>query len=236
MSRRCRIAGLNVNIDSKNKQLMAQSEKYAFDFRCEPDINVRIVQAQINKFKEKYPGANDETAEYILTGSQFYRKLLAYDGFMIHSSAVEYNGKAYMFSAHCGTGKSTHAEYWKRKLGEDKVRIINDDKPAVRLLDGKFYCCGTPWSGKNDLSNNIVVPVGALVFIERAETNTIRKIKPGELLKRFFPQTVRPVEPEAMGKLLDLFEKLTESVPVYVLGAVNDVNAAEFAVQNIVQN
>ncbi len=235
MGRKCRIAGLNVNVETQNKKLLTQSEKYAFDFRCEPDINVNVNRDIINKFKEKSPSMSFEIAEYLITGQYFYRRLLDFDGFMIHSSAIEYNGRAYMFSAPCGTGKSTHVDFWKQKLG-DKVQVINDDKPAIRLIDGTFYCCGTPWSGKTDLSSNIMVPVGALVFIERSENNTIREIKSGEILKRFFPQTVRPATPEAMGRLLDLFESMLAKVPVYVLGAENNIKAAEYCIENIVKN
>ncbi len=235
MGRKCKIAGLNVSVDTQSKQFLARSEKYAFDFRCEPDISINVTQNDIKACQKRYPALSVESAEYLASGIKFYRQLLNYDGFMIHSSAIEYNGKAYMFSAPCGTGKSTHTEYWIKKLGEENVRIINDDKPAVRLMNDVFYCCGTPWSGKHDLSNDIIVPVGALVFIERSEVNNIRKIKPGELLKRFFPQTIRPLEPENMGKLLDLFEKMTQQVPVYILGAENDIKAAEFAIEKIVK-
>jgi hypothetical protein len=235
MGIKCKIADLNVNVDVQCKKLATRAEKYAFDFRCEPDIKVIITQDQVKRYQQRYPEASLDTCAYLLSGSVFYRKLLGFDGFMIHSSAIEYDGKAYMFSAPCGTGKSTHTDYWVQKLGKEKVSIINDDKPAVRFMDGKFYCCGTPWSGKNDASSNIIVPVGALVFIERSEENYVRPVKPGEILKRFFPQTVRPSEPEAMSKLLDLFEKMVKEVPVYVLGAENDISAADFAIKNIVK-
>lgn len=235
MALKCKIADLNVNIDALCKRLEPQAEKYAFDFRCEPDINVSITQEQVKRYQERNKISNFDIAAYLLSGVVFYRNLLNFDGFMIHSSAVEYDGKAYMFSAPCGTGKSTHTDYWMKKLGEDKVRIINDDKPAIRYMDGRFNCCGTPWSGKNDASNNIIVPVGALVFIERAEKNNIRELRSGEILKRFFPQTIRPQDPENMSKLLDLFEKMVSESPVYVLGAENDLSAAEFAIEHIVK-
>jgi hypothetical protein len=38
-----------------------------------------------------------------------------------------------------------------------------------------------------------------------------------------------------MSKLLDLFEKMVSESPVYVLGAENDLSAAEFAIEHIVK-
>ena len=51
---------------------------------------------------------------------------------MLHSSAVVADGKAYLFTADSGTGKSTHTQLWPRMFG-DRAYILNDDKPA--LLD-----------------------------------------------------------------------------------------------------
>ena len=45
---------------------------------------------------------------------------------------------AYVFSADSGTGKSTHTQLWLEHFG-DRAYILNDDKPAIRLIDGKVY-------------------------------------------------------------------------------------------------
>ena len=72
---------------------------------------------------------------------------------LLHSSAVVVDGYAYLFSADSGTGKSTHTGLWKQHFG-DRAYIINDDKPAIRKVDGEWYVFGTPWSGKTDTSVN----------------------------------------------------------------------------------
>ena len=87
-----------------------------------------------------------------------FRKLCNYclenaNGIIFHSSAIAVDGQAYLFTAPSGTGKSTHARLWRELLG-DKVIMVNDDKPIVRLIDGEFYVYGTPWNGKHRLSTN----------------------------------------------------------------------------------
>lgn len=47
---------------------------------------------------------------------------------------LEIDGKAYMFSAPSGTGKSTHAKLWRDCFG-DRVTMINDDKPLIKFRE-----------------------------------------------------------------------------------------------------
>ena len=96
------------------------------------------------------------------------------------------------------------------------ARIINDDKPAIRYIDGEFYAYGTPWSGKTDESENVGVPIAGIAFLERGE-NSIKRI-PGILaLKLFMEQTVRSVKKETMEKTLDLLGKILTEIPIYRL-------------------
>lgn len=76
--------------------------------------------------------------EYITTGLDFARALLNYNGFCLHSSAIAVDNKAVLFAAKSGTGKSTHTRLWREYFGEDKAVMINDDKPAIRLMDDGF--------------------------------------------------------------------------------------------------
>ena len=80
--------------------------------------------------------AKYKIANCIVEYSPFY-DLLKNHGFMLHASAVEVDGKAYLFSASSGTGKSTHTKLWQEYFGYDKALIINDDKPALKFEAGK---------------------------------------------------------------------------------------------------
>ena len=66
-----------------------------------------------------------------------------YNGLMLHASAAALGGRAYLFSGPCGRGKSTHTRLWQQTFGE-AVQVFNDDKPALRRLDGRWYAYGTP--------------------------------------------------------------------------------------------
>ena len=59
----------------------------------------------------------------------FHRDIL-----LCHGSTVAADGKAYLFTARCGTGKSTHTRLWREVFG-DRAVMVNDDKPFLILTD-----------------------------------------------------------------------------------------------------
>lgn len=155
--------------------------------------------------------------EYIYTGMAFSNRLAIEGGLVLHASALKYDGKGIAFSAISGTGKSTHTGLWKKYLS-DSVSIINDDKPAVRFVDGQPFLYGTPWSGKTDINNNICAPLSAIVFLQRSEENSIERLNIGDTYYEMANAVARPACDKALGeRLIDTMEKLMKSVPVYRL-------------------
>lgn len=213
-----RFAELNVEMETHGELLDSRAEKYLFDFSGKPDITLRVPVDFIEKQKQVYPNLTFEELDYLVTGAGFYYYLSDFNGFMLHSSTVVYNNKAYMFSAPCGTGKSTHTSLWCKYLGEDKAFILNDDKPAVRVFDNGIFAYGTPFSGKTSQSENKKVQVGGIVLIERGTDNTITRTT--ELIEaigilnwqsNYFSQK------EKITKKLDLFSEVIKHVPLYKL-------------------
>ena len=196
------------NIADGNENLY--SMKYNTD--CS-EIDIEIS----NKYQAKDVGSS-ELFEYIVSSTAFNLKLINSGGMMFHSSCIEFNDEAICFSAPSGTGKSTHTSLWKQVFG-DKVRFINDDKPAIRFNEnGKAIAYGLPYSGKNFINANISAPVKAVVFIERANSNSIRQIDGIEAVYKILNQTVKFLpDKEITAKLLDTVERFVTSVPTYIL-------------------
>ena len=216
-----KIAGLIVAMDTYGRT-QKQAEPYLIEKIGEPDI--RIVSYK-DVIKERMELVSDDMAEYLGTGGGFYKELLNFDGFRLHASAVVYDGKAYLFSADSGTGKSTHTKLWLRLLGE-KAYILNDDKPALRLIDGVWYAFGTPWSGKHDISVNQGVPVGGICMIERGEENEIAPYSGKKAIYDLFVQTNRPKATIYRIKLMELLDHLMQNVSIWKLKCNMDPEAA----------
>ena len=98
---------------------------------------------------------------------------------LFHSSVVSFQDKAYMFVGKSGTGKSTHSRLWLKYI--EGTELINDDNPVVRIHDdGSILVYGSPWSGKTPCYRNVSYPLGAIVLLEQAPQNVIRRLKPLE--------------------------------------------------------
>ena len=145
---------------------------------------------------------------------------------MLHASAVVVDGRAYLFSADCGTGKSTHVGLWLKRFGE-RAYILNDDKPAMRIVNGTWYAFGTPWSGKYDLSTNTGVPIAGIAMLERSDANEIARFQGKDAIYAIYRQLNRKTETAAFRiKQLELLDKLLTQVPVWKLKCNMDPEAA----------
>lgn len=90
----------------------------------------------------------------------------------MHSSVTVHSGKAYMFLAESGTGKSTHSRMWLENIPGSE--LLNDDNPIIRIDgDGVVTVYGSPWSGKTHCYRNACAPLGAMIRIRRSERNAI---------------------------------------------------------------
>jgi len=228
-----KIADLYGGIDFKFPTLEEQTPPY--DTKDKPeivDIVVRASDESIKEAQKKYPNLTEDNCEYLITGAGFYNVLIDFEGLMIHSSAVLYKNGVYLFSADSGTGKSTHTQLWLKAFG-DEAKILNDDKPAVRIIEDKVYAYGTPWSGKTNLSVNTKSELKGICFIERGEKNEIRRVEAGNVISDLLKQTMRPTDSVRMNKLLDTLNKLLQIVPVYRMKCNMDVEAAYVAYEGM---
>lgn len=147
---------------------------------------------------------------------------------LMHGSAICVDGKAYVFTALSGTGKSTHTRLLRQLLGERCV-MINDDKPFLYDKDGQFYVCGTPWMGKHRLGEKIIKPLAGIFFLRRSENNELSTMSAEAALPLMLSQIHRPVQAEHMLYTLDFLDRLLASVPLYDFGCNMDISAAELS-------
>lgn len=216
----CDIAGLKVNIKNEKGRTARQLVPYLAENQSEDqhiDITIDVDEERVVRSMKEHPELNQDDWEYMLTGSDFYNALIGFDGILLHSSCIVVDGEAYAFSADSGTGKSTHTKLWLDHFG-DRAYMLNDDKPAIRIIDGQVYACGTPWSGKYDYSTPAVVPLAGICFLERSENNWIRKAQTGKAVFNIFSQTIRHLEEADMEKLFNVLDKIFSKVPLYELG------------------
>lgn len=225
------IAKLKVQFDARGELLHARTRAYLCAPTDAPDMVLDLPESFFEQKHKVFPQLTLDECRYVWTGEAFYARLLQFSGLLMHASCVEKDGFAYLFSAKSGTGKSTHTALWLKAF--EGCRILNDDKPAVRKIDGTFCACGTPFSGKFDISANVQAPIRALVFLERGAENAIKPIPAARAIPLFLSQTLRPPQKEKMAQMLDLLGELLERVPTFLLTCNMDISAAHTAFDGI---
>ena len=154
-------------------------------------------------------------------------RLLERNILLFHGSTVAVDGTAYLFTAPCGTGKSTHTRLWREVFGQRAV-MINDDKPFLELGKTSVLAWGAPWSGKHGLDTNTSAPLGGICILQRGSENTICKAAPSQ--RQFIlSQRHHPENPEADRQSIALTEQLLRRIPIWHMLCNKDPKAAQTA-------
>ena len=217
----CEIADLLVEIP-ETEDLYKRCQKYLTEKKSSADI---IIRADLYDL-QRWPELSDDETVYLQSGFQFYSNLVKYDGILLHSSAIEYNGKAYLFSGPSGMGKSTHTKLWQQIYGNE-AQVFNDDKPALRRVDGKWYAYGTPWCGKDGINQNKKIPLGGICFLKRGTENKIRYLEQKEIIPKIMKQTMRYFNHLVnFDSAIEMIGKLILEIPIFELECLPNEEAA----------
>lgn len=222
-----RLAGLTIGIESLYPEVHAMCAPYRTGGSV--DFSVATGQAEIAlEARKADPGFafTDSYLETLAVYRKIAEKLPHYGAFLMHGSCVAADGFGYIFSAKSGTGKSTHAALWRKLLG-DRAVMVNDDKPLVRCVGDCVKAYGSPWDGKHHLSCDISVPLRAVCFLERSETNRIERLSWDDALPLMVRHVYRPSDPEALQRTMDILGSL--DIGFYRLYCNMDISAAKLA-------
>ena len=229
-----RLADVNIQFQNRYSDLAHLCRGYETE---EPaQIILSVTQQEIEKERSLQ---SDVFSDGYLETICLYRKLalemLRHNVFIMHASVVEVDGEGYAFLAHSGTGKTTQTRLWLEHFGS-RARVINGDKPLIRVMPGgAFVAYGTPWCGKEGMGCKASVPLKALFLLERSLDPTCEKAGQEYSIDRIFHQMLMPQQPEQMMQLLDMVDKLVETVPCYRLRCdmTDDSVIAAYTVSNI---
>lgn len=158
-----------------------------------------------------------------------------YDTILFHGAVVAYAGKAYLFAAPSGTGKTTHIRLWLEALPD--AYVLNGDKPFIRVeKDGSILACGTPWRGKEKYGRNEILPLEAICHLERDTVNHIASITAKEAGNGLLRQTYLPSESQAIVKTVTILDKVSKNVRLYRLLCNMDPEAAQISIRAMVKD
>ena len=115
----------------------------------------------------------------------FAQNILLHKGLSLHASCVLRDGLGYLFMGRSGTGKSTHSRLWLNCFPGSE--LLNDDNPAIRIVDGLPIVYGTPWSGKTPCWRNLSAVTNAIVRLSQAPENRFHNVSDIEAFTAIYP-------------------------------------------------
>lgn len=184
----------------------------------------------IQLLAQSYPGRI--TVRTVLNSIEAEHLIARNGGFVFHCSYIDCSGRAILFTAPSETGKSTQAELWKTLRG---AQIINGDRAAVRIVDGKAIAEGIPFAGSSNDCLNRSLPIAAVVYLGQAPVTSIRRMRGYEAFVRLWEGcSVNTWDKEDVELVSAAVKHLAETVPVYHLPCTPDESAV-IALENVLK-
>ena len=231
------IAGFAIGVEPLFESTRMYCREYWTD--REPEFHVTVNREDLVQEQELLNIEADEEglkrrkfSDMFLERSVIQRRvaeaLIGKDTLMLHGSTVAVDGQAYLFTAPCGTGKSTHTRLWREVFG-DRAVMVNDDKPFLRITSDGVLACGSPWTGKHGLGSNVSFPLKGICILSRGSENKIRPLCPDDAADFLRSQCFVPGDPELASRAMELLQLLFRMVPLWQMECTKEPEAATAA-------
>ena len=197
-----------------NHVFFSQKDRRQMLYSCKEDCSEWRLQLDADCSKEVL-------AELLMAGFYSYASLR--EALLMHASAVCVNDKAIVFTAASGVGKTTQAELWQKYRN---ATIINGDKVFLTKETEKIVAWGSPWNGSSQYAENIGAEAAAIIVLEQAEENRIRKLHGMEMLQKLLPHVFFPNwDAKCERAVLGILDELLARTDVYLLSCRPDEDA-----------
>lgn len=185
---------------------------------------VRIKAASFNKYKEN-----------VLTWFLmviFAQASLSENTILIHASVVENGLNAFAFLGKSGTGKSTHSRLWLENI--PGFSLLNDDNPAIRLINGEVFIFGTPWSGKTACYRNEKRKLAGFVRLKQGPQNTLTFMENTDKLISVLPScSAIRWNADLFSSMTDILIQIAQIIPIANLVCLPNAEAASLSYTNL---
>lgn len=144
---------------------------------------------------------------------RFEELLLPYKRIILHASAILYDGKAYLFVAPSGGGKSTQAKNWEDCYGSE---ILNGDKVILELGKDRILAHGSPVAGSSKIYKKKEAPLAGIFVIKKSDHNQLTPVKGFHKLLILYNAAVKSMQDDKINEtLLDELRVIADRIPLY---------------------
>lgn len=226
-----KLAGTPIAVEATHPRVKRLFNDYLADIPVENcAFQVAVINDEVASMKEQLAREeahhakpfqagtiNPEYCEFLALYVKICDRLLDYDTLFMHAAVIEHKGFAYAFTAPSGTGKSTHIKLWLDNC-KDAIKIINGDKPLIRMENDRFIVYGSPLKGKEGWGMNTSAPLKAICFVERSDQDHLEPLNnESVIIKKLSSQLHYPSGQSAAEHQLELLDKLIRKVRFFTL-------------------
>ena len=163
------------------------------------------------------------TPKAVLNALELEHLIQEVSGFLFHSSYIDIDGRAILFTAPSGTGKSTQADLWHSLRG---ATILNGDRSVVRLTDNGVVACGIPFMGSSRYCENVTLPLAGIVYLSQAPQTAILPLKGVAAFRCIWEGvSVNTWDKEDLSGIMDTVMQVVGQIPVWHLACTPDETA-----------
>lgn len=142
---RIKLANINTRIDTADKQIIKNTEDFRYDFRCEPDVSLKVTDQEIKEYCRNYRFSNAGEAENALFAGKFFELLPDLGGFALKGTAVALKDSALLIA---GEDEDRRRCLEEIVFAADSVEMLDDTYGIVKSEKDGWYLYGTPWRKK----------------------------------------------------------------------------------------
>ena len=195
---------------------------------CETDEEaVSVPKEEIQSYAEKWQIDNKAYIEYILCAFYCCDELLRRQCCIFHGAAFLWRGKAFLFTARSGGGKTTQLINWLLMCGEE-IEILNGDKPVLRSEGGTITVNPSPWKGKERFGNDMLTArLAGIIYLEQADEDSVRRLVPEEAIEPILRRVLSTFgTQEIVLNACSFCDSLLSAVPVWCLANRGSIESA----------
>ncbi len=153
-------------------------------------------------------------------------------GVELHASYINYEGRAILFTAPSGTGKTTQANIWRKYMGAE---IVNGDKVLIMRTD-RYCAFGLPISGSSGECLNRTLPIRAIVALGQAKENMVRRIRGASAFSVLFSGSFFPIwNKQDADAVTRSMSEISAGIPMFRLDCLPNSGAAEALLDEIIR-
>ncbi len=240
-------------IDHYAAQGMIAGERLCFDFHFAETIEyydpwlsytksaengLRVPESDFEDRLQRWAMPKDAFTEFDLSMYRAGDALISRGKCILHGAAFLWRGKAFIFSAPSGTGKTTQLKHWLSLWG-DETAVMNGDKPILQLeSSGQINVLPSPWRGKERWgSDTLSAPLGGVIILEQGKTNHIAPAG-GPELPPFLLRSVLASfeEKETIHGACRILDRLLRTVQAWKLTNAGDEASARLTRETLIKD